>query len=69
MRARAAEDRAMLREAQNKRHVSQRRANRILEVRQKESAARNVQVTGLDMWREDFRGRKNVGKLQMICDP
>lgn len=43
-RARAAEARGDLREAQNKRRVSQRKAIRVLEIRAKDGAARNIQV-------------------------
>lgn len=43
-RARKAEDRGELREAQQKRRVSQRKAMRVLEIRAKEKAARNIQV-------------------------
>lgn len=43
-RARAAEERSSLRQAQYKRQVSRRRAMRILEARQRESSARQIQV-------------------------
>lgn len=43
-RARAAEQRGDLRDAQDKRRVSQRKAIRVLEIRAKDGAARNIQV-------------------------
>lgn len=44
-RARKAEDRGELREAKNKRRVSQRKAMRVLENREREKASRNIQVS------------------------
>lgn len=44
-RARKAEERSELREAKNKRRVSQRKALRILEIRERDKAARNIQVS------------------------
>ncbi|CAM9508962.1 unnamed protein product, partial [Ectocarpus sp. 12 AP-2014] len=41
-RARKAEDRGELREAKNKRRVSQRKAMRVLENRERERASRNI---------------------------
>ena len=43
-RARKAEERGELREAQHKRQVSQRKVLRVLEIREKDKAARNIQV-------------------------
>ena len=43
-RARKAEERGELRDAQHKRQVSQRKVLRVLEVREKDKAARNIQV-------------------------
>lgn len=43
-RARKAEDRGELREAHQKRRVSQRKAMRVLEIRARDKAARNIQV-------------------------
>lgn len=43
-RARRAEERGELRDAQNKRRVSQRKTMRVLEIKEREKAARNIQV-------------------------
>ncbi|CAN0476046.1 unnamed protein product [Ectocarpus sp. 12 AP-2014] len=51
-RARKAEDRGELREAKNKRRVSQRKAMRVLENRERERASRNIQRVF-----RGFRGR------------
>ncbi|CBN77064.1 conserved unknown protein [Ectocarpus siliculosus] len=51
-RARKAEDRGALREAKNKRRVSQRKAMRVLESREREKASRNIQRVF-----RGFRGR------------